>query len=252
MPATLIESELFGHKRGAFTDAKEDKLGLFQLADGGTLFLDEIGDMDHALQAKLLKAMEEQVFRRIGDIRDIRVDVCIIAATNQKLEKHVKAGRFRTDLYYRLNVIPLKLSPLRDRMEDVPRLANHFLDFFSRKFGKKLTGFTDDAIEAMTSYSWPGNVRELRNTIERGSILSPSPQIDAIHLMVPDVGRATVAGVPMVSVDALPPMPLAKAQRLVIEAAMREADGNKNAAAKILGIHRTTLYKKLDELDIDE
>jgi two-component system response regulator AtoC len=250
LPATLIESELFGHKRGAFTDAKEDKIGLFQLADSGTLFLDEIGDMDLALQAKLLKVMEEQVFRRIGDTRDIKVDVCIIAATNQKLEKQVKSGQFRTDLYYRLNVIPLKLTPLRERMGDVPQLVKHFLGSFSRKFGKKLTGFTDDGMEALTSYSWPGNVRELRNTIERGSILSPNPQIDAIHLMVPDVGRATVAGVPMVSLDALPPMPLAKAEKLVIEAAMREVGGNKNAAAKILGIHRTTLYKKLDELEI--
>jgi len=243
---------LFGHKRGAFTDAKEDKIGLFQLADGGTLFLDEIGDMALALQAKLLKVMEEQVFRRIGDTRDVKVDVCIVAATNQNLEEHVKAGEFRTDLYYRLNVIPLKLAPLREHMEDVERLAKHFLNFFSRKFGKKFTGFSDDAIEALTSYSWPGNVRELRNTIERGSILSQTTQVDAIHLMVPDVGRATVAGVPMISVDVLPPMPLAKAQKLVIEAAMREAKGNKNAAAKILGIHRTTLYKKLEELDIDE
>ncbi len=252
LPATLIESELFGHKRGSFTDAKEDKIGLFQLADGGTLFLDEIGDMDMALQAKLLKVMEEQCFRRIGDTRDIKVDVTIIAATNQDLEDRVDKSRFRTDLYYRLNVIPLKLPPLRKRMDDVPKLARHFLDFFARKFGKELVGFTDNAMDAMMSYSWPGNVRELRNTIERGSILSPSSVVDAIHLMVPDVGTATVAGVPMSDVEALPAMPLAKAERLVIEAAMREANSNKNQAAKTLGIHRTTLYKKLEEYGIED
>ena len=249
LPATLIESELFGHKRGSFTDAKEDKIGLFQMADGGTLFLDEIGDMDIQLQAKLLKVMEEQTFRRIGDTRNIKVDVCIIAATNQKLEERVSNNEFREDLYYRLNVIPLKLSPLRERMGDVTVLAEYFLSHFARKLCKGITGFTDDAVKALTTYNWPGNVRELRNVVERGCILCQNAEVDAKQLMVPQVNKNI--DTTEVSYYRIPAMPLEDAERLVIESAMKEADGNKNQAAKTLGIHRTTLYKKLEEYGIE-
>ncbi len=178
LPANLIESELFGHKKGAFTDAKEEKAGLFELADTGTIFLDEIGDMDFNLQAKLLKVIEEQKFRRIGGTTDISVNVAVIAATNQDVETLVKENKFRLDLYYRLNVIPIEIAPLKDRQEDIEALAEHFIRFFSRKFGKNITGFGKDAIVALKSYSWPGNVREFRNVVERGCILSPGPLID--------------------------------------------------------------------------
>ncbi len=249
LPATLIESELFGHKKGSFTDAKEDKIGLFELADGGTLFLDEIGDMEVALQVKLLKAIEEQKFRRIGSTADVTVDVCIIAATNQDVEKLVTTGKFRMDLFYRLNVIPLEIPPLRERREDVDLLADHFIGIFSRKFGKDIKGFTEDARESMAAYPWPGNVREFRNVVERGCILATGNQIGRRELMIPDLNDRQLAE-HATSIDSLPAMPLAKAELLVIKAAMKQAKGNKNKAARILGVHRTTLYKKLEEYAI--
>ncbi len=172
LPPNLIESELFGHKRGAFTDAKSDKMGLFEMANGGTLFLDEIGDMDINLQSKLLKVLEDQRFRRIGDTKDITVDVAIIAATNQQIEQCVEEQKFRLDLYYRLNVIPINVPPLRERMEDIPELAEHFLAFFSRKFGKEIKGFSEETFKILKSYSWPGNIREFRNIVERACILT--------------------------------------------------------------------------------
>ena len=271
LPATLIESELFGHKKGAFTDAKEDKIGLFEMADSGTMFLDEIGDMDIKLQAKLLKVMEEQVFRRIGGTEDIKVDVAIIAATNQDIEKQVKENKFREDLYYRLNVIPLKLPPLRERPEDLKPLAEHFTRFFSRKFGKPIQGFTPDVFAVMERYDWPGNVREFRNVIERACILTRGEVINDPAVLFPGqfkicnpVPKSEPASAGIVAaaspgpletmaagpVTSLPAMPLAQAEKMVIEAAMREAAGNKNKAAAILGLHRTTLYKKLEEYGI--
>ena len=249
LPPTLIESELFGHRKGAFTDAKEDRVGLFELADGGTLFLDEIGDMDVALQSKLLKIIEEQRFRRIGGTSDITVDVAIIAATNQHVEELIKINRFRLDLYYRLNVIPLELPPLRDRMEDVDAISKHFIDIYSRKFGKKIKGFSKSAMAAINKYSWPGNVRELRNVVERGCLLAQGQTISDEELMFPEIHNS---GIPAPGdIESLPAMPLAKAEKLVIQAAMDDVEGNKNKAAKILGVNRTTLSKKLEEYGID-
>jgi len=278
LPATLIESELFGHKKGAFTDAKEDKIGLFEMADTGTIFLDEIGDMDIKLQAKLLKVMEEQTFRRIGGSEDIKVNVAIIAATNQDIEKQVKENKFREDLFYRLNVIPIKLPPLRERPDDLKPLSEHFIRFFSRKFGKNIKGVTEPVFAVLRDYDWPGNVREFRNVIERACILSrgeliedpavlfpgrmnlcvttPRPVTAAVaEGSAPSVVSASSGAVPVVvtttgPITSLPAMPLAEAEKLVIQAAMRDAEGNKNKAAAILGLHRTTLYKKLEEYGI--
>ena len=261
LPATLIESELFGHRKGAFTDAKEEKIGLFEMADTGTLFLDEIGDMDIKLQAKLLKVIEDQTFRRIGGTEDIKVDVAIIAATNQELENQVRENQFRNDLYYRLNVIPIKLPPLRERLEDVRPLAEHFLRIYSRKFGKKITGFSPEVFAILQHYDWPGNVREFRNVIERSCILTRGEIIDNPAVLFPgspavaeamrQSAATTLSALPATTERQLPAMPLAEAERLVISAAMREAEGNKNKAAAILGLHRTTLYKKLEEYHLE-
>ena len=254
LPENLIESELFGHKRGAFTDAKEDKIGLFEMADTGTLFLDEIGDMDIKLQAKLLKVMEEQNFRRIGGVEDIKVDVAIIAATNQNLEDHVASGKFRSDLYYRLNVIPIKLPPLRERPDDIAPLAAHFLRFFSRKFGRDIKAFSKENMEILARYDWPGNVREFRNVVERACILSRSGIIDDPAVLFPGGIAADKMSAPAggaITEENFPAMQLADAEKMVIKAAMRDAEGNKNKAAAILGLHRTTLYKKLEEYHIE-
>jgi len=201
------------------------------------------------LQVKLLKAIEEQQFRRIGCINEVFVDISIIAATNQNVEALVAEGKFREDLYYRLNVIPIEIPPLRERTEDIPLLESHFVKFFSRKFGKDIKGFSNKAKEALISYSWPGNVREFRNFAERGCILTKGPLIDSSELLFPDLlnSQGNHAGAQLSS---LPAMPLAKAENLVIKAAMSKVKGNKNKAARILGVHRTTLYKKLEEYSI--
>jgi transcriptional regulator with PAS, ATPase and Fis domain len=250
LPTNLVESELFGHKRGAFTDAKENKLGLFEVADTGTLFLDEIGDMDFNLQAKLLKVIEEQKFRRIGDTNDISVDVSIIAATNQNVEQAVKENKFRIDLYYRLNVIPIHIPPLRDRKEDIPALTRHFISFFSRKFGREIAGVEEDAMESLLVYDWPGNIREFRNVIERGCILTRERTISDPSLLFPMGGPVLPVaggGADADNITSLPAMPLKDAEKMVIRAAMEQARNNRNLAAQILGLHRSTLYKKLEE-----
>jgi DNA-binding NtrC family response regulator len=256
LPATLIESELFGHKKGAFTDAKEDRVGLFELADEGTLFLDEIGDMDISLQAKLLKVMEDQRFRRIGGTKDISVDVAIVAATNQRIEQLVEDGRFREDLYYRLNVIPLDLPPLRDHIEDVGLLLDHFVKFFAKKFGKRIQGFSPEAMAMLASYSWPGNVRELRNVVERGCLLTQGEVISQDHLLFPRQGQNPTLGQaptadPADLLDSLPVLSLADAEKMAIQRAMKASEGNRNQAARLLGVHRTTLYKKLAEYALE-
>ncbi|MCM8535535.1 MAG: sigma-54 dependent transcriptional regulator [Lentisphaeraceae bacterium] len=249
LPANLIESELFGHKRGAFTDAKEDKVGLIEMANGGTLFLDEIGDMDIKLQSKLLKAIEEKSFRRIGCTKNIKVDIQIIAATNADIFDSINEGSFRLDLYYRLSVIPIELSPLRDRKDDIEILCKHFIKMYSRRFAKKITGFTDNAMKALKDFSWPGNVRELSNVVERGCILTKSNEITEDLLMLPKAGAALVLnGTPQVASNEV--MTLAQAEENAIKAAFEKADGNKNEAARLLGVHRTTLYKKLEEYNI--
>ena len=171
LPEHLLESELFGHERGAFTDARQQKRGLLETADGGTVFLDEIGEMTPGLQSKLLRFLEEKTFKRVGGLNDVRVDVRVVAATNRDLEKDVKAGKFREDLFYRLQVMPITLPPLRERRGDVALLASFYIDQFNREFRKKIRGLSPAAVSLLEHYQWPGNVRELRNAIERAMLL---------------------------------------------------------------------------------
>src|SRR5688572_27355926 len=179
LPEQLLESELFGHERGAFTDARLQKRGLLETADGGTVFLDEIGEMVPALQAKLLRFLEEKAFKRVGGAHDIRVDVRVVAATNRNLEEEVAKGRFRSDLYYRLNVLPIVIAPLRAHAEDIPLLVEYFIDGFNSEFRKRLLGASPSAYAALQHYGWPGNVRELRNVLERAMLLSDAPRLEA-------------------------------------------------------------------------
>src|SRR5499427_8595861 len=178
LPEALMESELFGHERGAFTGADRQKRGLFETADGGTVFLDEIGEMVPGLQAKLLRFLEEKTFKRVGGAVDIKVDVRVIAATNRNLQEEVRQGKFREDLYYRLNVLPITLPPLRERADDIPRLVTFYLDVYNTEFKKKIRGVTPEAMEQIKRHPWPGNIRELRNAIERAMLLSDGPMLD--------------------------------------------------------------------------
>ncbi len=244
----LLEAELFGYEPGAFTGAsREGKDGLFAVAKGGTLFLDEIGEMEPNLQAKLLRVLQERVFRRVGGVQDVPVDVRIITSTNRDLREMVKAGSFREDLFYRLNVMAVHVPPLRERAEDVPLLSHFFLDQIGRQMGKSLSGFTEEAMETLTEYSWPGNVRELRNAIEHACIVCPSGMIDEAHLPkftggLPD-GSDEIDRTSLVregqdrSIRALESQLVAKV--------LDDTDWNISRAASILGINRTTLYNKI-------
>ena len=245
IPDNLIESELFGHERGAFTDAKVTKKGLFELADGGTLLLDEIGDMKPALQAKLLRVLETRQFRRVGGAADIHVDIRVIAATNKKLEEAVARGEFRADLYYRLKVIAVEMPELRTRPEDVPVLAQHFLKHFARECNKPVKQLAVDAVEALRRYDWPGNVRELRNMIERLVILEPAPVISAAELPVEiRTGARREAGGWRVELPAHG-VALADIERELVIQAMERAAGNRTRAAELLGIERDALRRRL-------
>ena len=239
---TLFESELFGHEKGAFTDAKATKKGLMELADRGTLFLDEVGEMSPGSQAKLLRCLQERVFKRVGGIRDIKVDVRVIAATNRPLEALVKEGRFREDLFYRLNVIPITIAPLRERREDVLPLALHFLQDANRTFHKTVKGFARETESLLLGYGWPGNVRELKNLVERLVILSSSDLIETHHLPVQFTG---VSDTPVVTPTGKEARTLASIERAYIVKVVEQVNGNKSEAAKILGITRQTLRKKL-------
>jgi DNA-binding NtrC family response regulator len=250
---TLLESELFGHDRGAFTDAKRAKKGLMEMANGGTLFMDEIGEMSLGLQAKLLRALEAKRFRRVGGTSDIHVDMRIVAATNKDLKSLVEQQRFREDLYYRLDVIRIGVPPLRERPEDVPALVDYFISNYNRELGKAVKGATDEAMGLLMAYRWPGNVRELRNVIERTLLLESDEWILPEHLPVEIVGVSgsgtqvlearlhTEGGVTT----------LAQAERVAIEMALGHAGGNKTRAAEALGISRQTLRTKLKEYRIE-
>ena len=241
---TLFESELFGHEKGAFTDARSAKKGLLELADRGTLFLDEVSEMSLGSQAKFLRVLQDRVFRRVGGTRDIKVDVRIIAATNRPLEAFVKEGRFREDLYYRLNVIPVTLPPLRDRGEDVVPLARHFLAECNAAFHKSIRFLSPDAEALLASYDWPGNVRELKNLIERVVILAVSDRIEVADLPPPVGGRRpNLAG--FSAPDGL--VTLEEVERAYILQVIERLEGNKSRAAQVLGISRQTLRRKVHQ-----
>src|SRR5437762_10971057 len=243
---TLFESELFGHEKGAFTDAKSAKKGLVELADRGTLLLDEVSEMSLNMQAKFLRCLQERVVRRVGGTRDIRVDVRIVAATNRPLETRVKEGQFREDLFYRLNVIPIHIPPLRERRDDIIPLARHFLTDSNVRSHKSIKAFTPEAERLMLTYAWPGNVRELRNLIERLVILGTSEHIEPAHLPVQFTGQQDV--VPQrESSSSQEFRTLAEVERAYINQVMQRVEANKSKAAKILGISRQTLRKKLTE-----
>jgi len=241
---TLFESELFGHEKGAFTDAKSAKKGLMELADRGTLFLDEVSEMSLNSQAKFLRVLQERVFRRVGGTRDIKVDLRVITASNRPLELRVKEGLFREDLFYRLNVIPIHIPPLRERRDDIMPLARHFLTESNVQSHKAIKGFTPETERLILSYPWPGNVRELRNLIERLVILGNSDHIEPQHLPIQFASQAVEVPRQMGSQEF---RTLAEVERAYINQVMQRVEANKSKAAKILGISRQTLRKKLME-----
>ncbi len=249
IPDTLLESEMFGYEKGAFTDAKNSKKGLFELADGGTLFLDEIGDMDLRLQPKLLQVLENQTFRKIGGTRDIHVDVRVIAATNKNLEHMVREKKFRDDLYYRLKVIVIDVPPLRERCEDIIPLAEHFVRLINRNFKKNIKGLSQECKDILLRYSWPGNVRELKNIIERAVILADSGEILPEHLPAELVKTSPVT--PEHTRQDTFCMTLEEIEKNHILRVLNHVNGNKTKASRILGISRLTLREKLKKYAID-
>jgi two-component system, NtrC family, response regulator AtoC len=244
LPEQLLESELFGHERGAFTDARQQKRGLFETADGGTVFLDEIGEMTPGLQAKLLRFLEEKTFKRVGGLADVRVDVRVVAATNRDLDREVKAGKFREDLFYRLQVMPITLPPLRERKGDVVLLANFYIDQFNREFRKKIRGLSAQAVSRLEQYQWPGNVRELRNAIERAMLLvdrsSLEPEDFTLTRMVSPVEFA------------LPPegVNLEDVERQLLVQALERSGGNQTHTAQLLGMNRDQVRYRIEKFGL--
>jgi transcriptional regulator with PAS, ATPase and Fis domain len=245
IPETLLESELFGYVRGAFTDAKKDRLGLFHEANGGTLFLDEIGEIPVTLQAKLLRAIEDREIRPLGGNRSEKVDVRVVSASNRDLEQWVEEGRFRRDLYYRLNVIRLDLPALRERVDDIPLLVNHFIEKFSRQAHHPVTGIDKDALALLVNYRWPGNVRELEHMIERTVLLGKQSTI-GVQDLPPQLLAYNQPRLPLAEAVARA-YTLANLEREYVEQVLENVNGNKSEAAKVLGVDRTTLYRKLEE-----
>lgn len=260
IPLTLLESELFGHEKGAFTDARESKKGLVEEAAGGTLFLDEIGDMPKEMQAKLLHLIDQKKYRKLGGLQEREVDVRIIAATNRDLRREVEEGRFREDLFYRLNVIPIKLPPLRERREDIPLLVSYFISHYNREFRKQVEGIETEALSVLMQYDWPGNVRELKNTIERCMILNEGSQIlrDNIpteidcHCVLREECRpgsrrpGQVAALPR----CISGMPLDSVEKQAIILTLEQSGGNQSKAARMLGIGRDALRYKMVKYDL--
>jgi DNA-binding NtrC family response regulator len=243
---SLLESELFGHEKGSFTGAVERRKGKFEMADGGTLFLDEIGEIAPKVQVELLRVLQERSFFRVGGSDEIHVDVRVVAATNRNLAQAVREGRFREDLFYRLNVVQVRLPPLRDRLEDVPLLAARFAERISVEIGKRVSGVTDGAVRVLMRHSWPGNVRELENAIERAIIVARGDELDEecfAFLAAPAPSDRLVE-------TAVPDVPLRDLEKLAIEAALGRSRGNVKAAAAALGIDRSTLYDKFKRYDI--
>jgi DNA-binding NtrC family response regulator len=269
IPETLLESELFGHEKGAFTDAKAMKKGLFEVADGGTLFLDEIGELSAFLQAKLLRVMEDQIIRRVGGVRDIQVDVRAIAASNRDLERAVRESHFRQDLYYRLAIISIFIPPLRERKEDILPLMEFFIGHYNRKFRKSVRGLAEDTRRLLLNYDWPGNVRELKNAIERAMILEEEPLLRPMYLPFsvtqPHAGITAfehtssppAGGQPLPGGRFLPPLSipeggtsLEEVERALVELALRQAGGNQTHAARLLDISRDALRYKMKKFGL--
>jgi two-component system response regulator AtoC len=252
IPHTLLESELFGYEKGAFTDAREQKRGLLELADQGTLFLDEVGELPIALQAKLLRVFENQTFRRLGGLRDINVNIRFIAATNRDLREAVRAGAFRQDLYYRLNVIQLVVPPLRERPEDILPLARFFIEHYNVKFRGQIDGISAEAEDVLLSYEWPGNVRELRNAIERAMILEDTAYIcpASLHIEPPDyVSTLAPAAVDVSSKDC-DEMSLPEQERRLLMQALERTLGNQSQAARLLRITRDALRYRMKKFNL--
>jgi len=269
IPETLLESELFGHERGAFTDAKAMKKGLFEVAHGGTLFLDEIGELSQFLQVKLLRVMEDQVIRRVGGVRDIQVDVRVIAASNRDLERAVREGHFRQDLYYRLAIISIFIPPLRERKEDILPLVDFFIDHYNRKFRKSIRGISEEIRRLMLNYDWPGNVRELKNAIERAMILEEDNVLRPTYLPFsvsqPHAGVTAFehassppsGGQPLPDGRWLPPLSIPEGgtslegvERALVELALRQTGGNQTHAARLLDISRDALRYKMKKFGL--
>ncbi len=254
IPENLVESELFGYEKGAFTDARQQKKGILELADGGTLLLDEIGEMPFGLQAKLLRVLEDQSFKRVGGVQDVRVDVRVIASSNRDLKKMIEAETFRRDLFYRLNVITISLPPLRERGHDVPLLCRHFIDQYNNTFGKAITGLTPAAASRLASYNWPGNIRELKNLIERAMILEDGPEIGADALPIDITDTATPASdveLPELSIP-VSGTSLERVEEELIRQALSRTGGNQTRAAKLLDISRDALRYKMKKFQLQE
>jgi DNA-binding NtrC family response regulator len=249
LPETLLESELFGHERGAFTDARQQKRGLFESADGGSVFLDEIGEMVPALQAKLLRVLEDRAFKRVGGLQDIKVNVRVIAATNRNLEEEVRSGRFRQDLYYRLNVLPVTLPPLRQHLEDVPALTSFYIDLFNREFRKNVKGASPSALKALQSYGWPGNIRELRNAVERAMLLATEPWLEPTDFLFSPATSAAGNGHGTFELPAQGINLEALEQSLVVQA-LERCSGNQTRAATLLGMNRDQIRYRVEKFGL--
>jgi DNA-binding NtrC family response regulator len=248
LPEALMESELFGHERGAFTGADRQKRGLFETADGGTVFLDEIGEMVPGLQAKLLRFLEEKTFKRVGGAVDIKVDVRVVAATNRNLHEEVKQGKFREDLFYRLNVLPIALPPLRDRRDDIPRLVSFFVDSYNAEFKKHIRGVGPEAMTKLQSHGWPGNIRELRNAIERAMLLSDGPRLESADFLS-GAGAAVRLGeqveLPAAGID------LDQLEQSLVVQALQRTGWNQTKAAALLGLNRDQIRYRIEKFNLE-
>jgi DNA-binding NtrC family response regulator len=257
IPENLMESELFGHEKGAFTDASAQKKGMFEIADGGTLLLDEVSEMTLGMQAKLLRVLEGQSFRRVGGVKNITVDVRVIVASNRNLEEAVRTNKFRQDLYFRLAIIPLYLLPLREHKKDIPALLEHFIQHYNQKFGKSIQGLTKEADELLINYDWPGNVRELKNAIERVMILAEGNRVSAKYLPI-RIAEGGIMPIPMNERNnneriQLPSggISLHNVEKELIKQALQQSRGNKSTAAKLLHITRDTLRYKVKKYELE-
>jgi transcriptional regulator with GAF, ATPase, and Fis domain len=250
IPEGIVESELFGHEKGAFTGALQRRIGRFELADKGTLFMDEVGELPPETQVKLLRVLQEQEFERVGSTKPMRVDVRLVAATNRDLEREVAEGRFRADLFYRLNVFPIRIPPLRERREDIPLLVDYFLAQFQRKFGKPLRGLTPDSMEQLQRYQWPGNIRELQNVLERACVVASGPVVSLGETL-----RVSGSSIPADThaPPLLPLLPLEESERAHIRRALEAVSGRihgADGAAELLGINPSTLRSRMQKLGI--